>query len=81
MNVSERLIYLLLEYLKDYNAKIRYDRGRKTYYYVDEFDLDIRISVAVINNDERTEIFGAGYWNTLLLDNILNYLKILLFTN
>ena len=62
MNVSERLVYLLLEYLKDYNANIRYDRGRQTYYYFDDFELDIQISVAVISNNERTEIFGGSYF-------------------
>ena len=58
MNISERLVYLLLEYLKDYNADIRYDRNRQTYYYYEDFQLDIQISVAVISNNERTEIFG-----------------------
>ncbi len=62
MNVSERLVYLLLEYLKDYNASICYDRLRQTYYYSEDFQLDIQISVAVISNDERTEIFGGSYY-------------------
>ena len=62
MNISERLVYLLIEYLRDYNADIRYDRGRKTYYYYEEFQLDIQISIAVINNNERTEIFGGSYY-------------------
>ena len=62
MNVSERLVYLLLEYLKDYNASIQYDRSRQTYYYSDDFELDIQISVAVISNNERTEIFGGSYF-------------------
>lgn len=61
MKVSERLVYLLLEYLKDYNASIEYDRSRRTYYYADDFQLDIQISVAVISNNERTEIFGGSY--------------------
>ncbi len=61
MKVSERLVYLLIEYLKDYNANIRYDRGRRTYYYCDDFQLDIQISVAVVSNNERTEIFGGNY--------------------
>ena len=62
MDVSERLVYLLLEYLKDYNACIEYDRSRRTYFYTDEFKLDIQISVAVISNNERTEIFGGSYF-------------------
>ena len=62
MKISERLVYLLIEYLKDYNASIRYDRIRQTYYYAEDFQLDIQISVAVISNDERTEIFGGSYY-------------------
>ncbi len=61
MNISERLVYLLIEYLKDYNADIRYDRSRQTYYYSEDFELDIQISVSVISNNERTEIFGGSY--------------------
>ena len=61
MNISERLVYLLIEYLKDYNADIRYDRSRQTYYYSEDFELDIQISVSVISNNEKTEIFGGSY--------------------
>ena len=61
MNISERLVYLLIEYLKDYNADIRYDRSRQTYYYSEDFELDIQISVSVISNNEKTEIFGGRY--------------------
>lgn len=62
MKISERLVYLLIEYLKDYNANICYDRNRQTYYYDEDFQLDIQISVAVISNNERTEIFGGNYY-------------------
>ena len=62
MKISERLVYLLIEYLKDYNAHICYDRSRQTYYYDEDFKLDIKISVAVISNDQRTEIFGGRYY-------------------
>jgi len=42
-------------------AIIGYDRSRKTYYYRDDFRLQIGISVSVMSNNELTEIFGGSY--------------------
>ena len=61
MHISERLVYNLMEQLKDFNANIRYDRGRKTYYYGEDFELHVSISVSVFSNNETTEIFGGSY--------------------
>lgn len=62
MHVSQRLVYNLIEQLKDFNANICYDRSRKTYYYRNDFQLQVSISVSVISNDEKTMIFGGGYF-------------------
>lgn len=62
MRISERSVHLLIEQLKDYNAKIRYSRTRKTYFYSHDFDLQISISVKVLNNQEVTQIFGGSYF-------------------
>ncbi|MBT8180218.1 MAG: HTH domain-containing protein [Eudoraea sp.] len=70
LRVSERLVYNLIEQLKDFSAAIRYDRGRKTYYYGEDFRLEVNISVSVISNNEVTQIFGGSYFiksNTRLL--------------
>jgi predicted DNA-binding transcriptional regulator YafY len=61
MNISERLVYNLIEQLKDFEARICYDRGRKTYYYSDDFQLKVKISVSVISNNEVTRILGDVY--------------------
>lgn len=61
INVSERSVYNLIEQLRDLNASICYDRRRKTYYYDEDFQLQVRISLAVISNNEITEIFGGSY--------------------
>ncbi|MCJ7467956.1 MAG: HTH domain-containing protein, partial [Maribacter sp.] len=61
MNISERLVYNLIEQLKDFEASICYDRGRKTYYYSDDFQLQVKISVMVISNNEVTRILGDVY--------------------
>lgn len=61
MHVSERLVYTLVEQLKDFKASINYDRSRKTYYYCDNFQFKVNISVSIISNDEATEVFGGSY--------------------
>ena len=61
MNISERSIYNLIEYLKDYDAVIAYDRGRKTYYYKNSFSLNLQISLAIGPENAVTEVLGGGY--------------------
>ena len=62
MDISERSVYNLLEYLRDFNALIGYDRGRKTYYYKNHFNLELTISFSVMSNNEVTEILGGSYF-------------------
>ena len=57
--VSERLIYCLIEQLRDYGAEVRYDRGRRTYYYLSDFQFEVNISVAVGNQHGRTQIYAG----------------------
>ena len=57
LRVSERLIFCLLDELKDYEANIAYDRKRKTYFYSDDFELDINISVCTIRAGVITSSF------------------------
>ncbi|MEO1485172.1 MAG: DNA-binding protein [Bacteroidota bacterium] len=57
LQVSERMIFCLLDELKDYEANIAYDRKRKTYFYSDDFELDIHISVSTIRAGVITSSF------------------------
>lgn len=61
MNVSERSIYNLIEYLRDFEARVAYDRGRKTYYYLNNFSLNLQISLSIGTDDEVTEVLGGSY--------------------
>ncbi len=61
MNISERSIYNLIDYLRDYDAVIGYDRGRKTYYYQNNFSLCFQISLSIGADDEITEVLGGSY--------------------
>jgi len=60
LHISERLVYHLIEQLRDYSAAIKYDRSRKTYYYEEEFELEVKISVSIMSNNETTQIFGGS---------------------
>lgn len=62
MNVSERLVYNLIEQLKDFEAVISYSRKSKTYYYCEDFELRVNISVTVISDKQLTEIFAGSYF-------------------
>ena len=62
LNISKRLIFILIEQLKDINAPVCYSRSRKTYYYHDDFELKISISITALSNNESTELFGGSYF-------------------
>lgn len=62
MDVSERTIYILIDQLKDFEAKIKYSRKSRTYYYCDDFELWVNVSVTVMSNDELIKIFAGSYF-------------------
>ena len=62
MNISERSLYKLLEYLKDLKAPVCYDRLCNTYYYCEDFELQVSISVTALSKGEVLEIFGGSYF-------------------
>ena len=61
-NVSERTIYLMIDWLKDYGATIKYDRKRRTYFYFKRFDLKINFSIECISEESMIKIDG-GHFN------------------
>ena len=58
-NVSERSIYLMIDWLKDYGATIKYDRKRKTYFYFKSFDIKINFSIECISEEGMIKINGG----------------------
>ncbi len=59
LNVSERRLYYIIDYLKDIDAPLKYCRKTKTYYYTTSFDLLINVSVKVLLENE-VRIINAG---------------------
>lgn len=62
LDTSERQVYNLLEQLRDYKANICYSRKSKTYYYCDDFKLEVSISVRVMSNNELTNVYAGSYF-------------------
>lgn len=69
LEISERMVYCLIDQLRDFNALVKYDRVRKTYRYEEEFDLDIKVSISIISKNETTQIIG-GFFGPRLGKNI-----------
>lgn len=58
MNTSERSIYYLMDELRNLGAKINYNRTTKTYYYYNDFRIELNISLKVITEGKSTNIYG-----------------------
>lgn len=61
LTISDRTVYYLLEQLRDYEAQIGYDRSRKTYYYKEDFILEVNFSICIGNQDQVMEILDGSY--------------------
>lgn len=59
MHLSERLIYSLIDRLKEYDATIGYDRSRKTYYYCEEFQFCISLSLSINGSDKSINLLQS----------------------
>lgn len=62
LHVSERRLYQMLNFLKDWGAEIKYSRRQRTYYYTSDFELRVQVSVEVIQNGTAREIYGGWYF-------------------
>jgi transcriptional antiterminator len=61
LTISDRTVYYLLEQLRDYDAQIGYDRCRKTYFYKEDFILEVNFSICIGNQNQVMEILDGSY--------------------
>jgi len=61
LTISDRTVYYLLEQLRDYEAQIGYDRSRKTYFYKEDFTLEVNFSICIGSQDQVMEILDGSY--------------------
>lgn len=64
LNISERQLFNIVDYLKEIDAPINYNRKTETYYYATSFDLLVNVSLQVLVADEVRNIYaGATFLN------------------
>lgn len=60
LQISERQVFNCIEYLKELDAPVLYDRKAHTYFYETPFELLVHVSVQVMVQNELRNIF-AGF--------------------
>lgn len=61
LHVSERLVYNLIDQLKDFQADICYCRSRKTYYYCESFQFEVNISIIIGASNKTQKLYDLRY--------------------
>ena len=62
LHLCRRQFFNVLDELRDLGAEIRYDRARCTYFYANEFDLQIVIKCFSIDEKEQKRISGGFFF-------------------
>lgn len=64
LRISIRLLYCLLEQLREFDAPLAFNRRSKTYYYTNDFELNINISIQVMTSEKLVQIYaGRSFCN------------------
>ncbi len=61
LGISRRQLYHIIEYLKDVDAPVLYNRKTNTFYYSYDFDLLVNISVQVLIKEELKTIYAGSF--------------------
>jgi hypothetical protein len=62
LHLSRRQLYNELERLKELDAPIKYCKKKTSFYYTQDFDLELHYSLKTIKGDEIRKIFGGSYF-------------------
>jgi hypothetical protein len=65
--VSRRQMFNILEQFREYGAPIKYNKKNETYFYVSDFDLELKYSLKVISEHEEKIIFAGFFHSAILL--------------
>ncbi|MCK0131920.1 DNA-binding protein [Flavobacteriaceae bacterium F08102] len=57
--ISPRELYRVIEYLKEMDAIITYSRRSSTYYYNEDFELMVNVSVKVLINEQLRTVYAG----------------------
>lgn len=65
LHLKRRQLYNILEEFKIYGADIKYDRYRCTYYYANDFEILVKISLNPLSEKEQRNVFAGNSENNL----------------
>jgi hypothetical protein len=71
LHLSRRQLYNELERLKELDAPIKYCKKKTSFYYTQDFDLELNYSLKTIKGDEIRKIFGGSYFRAMKLHGTL----------
>ena len=60
LHLKRRQLYNILEEFRDYGAVIKYSRLRCTFYYENEFEVNVKISVTPLSEEEARIIIAGN---------------------
>ena len=74
-HIKRRQLYNILDEFKDYGADIRYSTAKSSYYYTNDFDIFVRISVVPLSGKDKEVIIAesSGVYKPIVTDNIGRY--------
>jgi predicted DNA-binding transcriptional regulator YafY len=60
LNISRRQVYRIIEFLKENGAPVKYNRLSETFYYENNFELQISFSIKALSENETEKIYGGA---------------------
>ena len=58
-NIKRRQLYNILEEFKDYGAEIKYSRIKNSFYYENEFDVFVNISITPLSGSDNLGVVAG----------------------
>lgn len=78
LSLKRRQLYNILEEFKDYGAVIKYSRVKGTFYYDNDFDVSVKVSVTPLSSTEKRVIMAGCYENNSFYAISLHKLSLIL---
>ena len=71
-HLKRRQLYNILDEFKDFGAEIRYSRIKNSFYYTNDFDVNVNISVNPLSENENISIIAGccGVYKPFVIDDI-----------
>ena len=59
LHISEREMFRTINFLKEMDAQVVFNRKSNTYFYTNSFELSVHISIEVLVDNELKKIYGG----------------------